>query len=140
MAAISFEDRWPIVIVSFGGQCTDREFADYLAQLDAYYTRAQKMAVILHTLPGYTPRRVDDQAQARWLKERRELLKQYCVGTSFVFHSMAMRFLLSAVFVVQPLPMPYQVCATLEEALRWSRDRLLACGVPARQVVATIAR
>ena len=39
-----------------------------------------------------------------------------------VSQSLGFRFLLSSIFLVKPMPCPYQVCSSFDEALTWVRD------------------
>ena len=122
------EAAWPLVIVHFDGTPTDEEFAAYLGHFDGVLARQTPYAVIIDASRGATAPFAQRRQQAEWLKRHKDDLKQYCRGSAFVLASMAMRAVLSTIFLLSPLPVPQQVCATLEDAKAWAHRRLTALG------------
>jgi hypothetical protein len=53
---------------------------------------------------------------AHWMKETGHLSTKYCLGTGIVTQSLGFRFLLSSIFLIKPMPCPYQVCKSFAEA------------------------
>ena len=50
------------------------------------------------------------------------LLRELNVCSAIITRSTAFRFVLSAFFLLKPLPTPYRVCATFEEAMAFCRE------------------
>jgi hypothetical protein len=131
--AISFDEmRYPIVVVTFVGLATDVEFDNYLRGLDEIFARRQKVVTIVDaTLAEITPAG-QRQKQAAWLKTNVDVLRRYSLGTALVFTSPIFRFVLSTMFVVQPLPTPYVVVGQLDDALVWASTQVKNSRPPAR--------
>lgn len=69
------------------------------------------------------------QKVARWMKQTSDKTRELCVGNGIVSQSLGFRFLLSSIFLVKPMPCPYQVCASFDEAFQWVRERALERGL-----------
>lgn len=122
MANIDFDDsRFPLVIITFNAAAPRDEFMAYLDRMDALSARGERIALVYHARPAATSRDNMD-LQIEWLKKRRDLLANRCVGCAFVLESVAQRFLLSAALMFQLLP--YTVSATVPEAVAWAEGQL----------------
>jgi hypothetical protein len=62
--------------------------------------------------------------QAEWIKDHEALLRQYSLGVAMVMQSPIVRGMLKAILWIQPMPQPYTVCSSVEEGLRWLRERV----------------
>ncbi len=122
------ETAWPMVIVHFDGTPTDEEFAGYLRHFDGVLARQEAYAVIFDASVSSMAPFAQRRQQADWLKRNHDGIKRYCRGAAFVLPSMAMRAVLSTIFLLAPLPVPRQICATLDEAMAWTHRRLKALG------------
>lgn len=131
MRACHFEDFGPLAVGSFTHLPSDAEFEIYLADLEAVYLRRQRFALVLDCINAPDLSAPQRRRHAQWMKERDALIRSYLIGIAFVFSSPATRFVLSSVFLVKPLPAPYAVCASRQEALTWAGEQLRRSGVDA---------
>lgn len=69
------------------------------------------------------------QKVAQWMKATADETRKWCVGNGIVSRSLGFRFLLSSIFLVKPMPCPYQVCASFDEAMTWVRGVASAKGL-----------
>lgn len=124
------EARWPLVLITFRGVVPDTEFDAYLDGLERILLRGGPAVAVVDTreaglLPGAQRRK-----QAEWYRDRAEALRSTNLGTAFVIDSTAIRGVLTAMLWLAPLPQPYHVAATFEDAERWVLEKLRAGGVP----------
>jgi len=135
------EDYGQLVIGTYTPPLTEAAYERYLQEFGALYQRRQRFLIIFDAtrtpdIPAPLRRR-----QAEWNKENDALLRRYLIGVAFVFSSPASRFVLSSMFLLKPLPVPYTVCATREEALIWAGSALRRAGIePALMLVRARAR
>ena len=68
------------------------------------------------------------------MKATADETKQWCVGNGIVSKSLGFRFLLSSIFLVKPMPCPYSVCSSWDEAMTWVQQSAATRGLgrPAR--------
>jgi hypothetical protein len=129
---IRYDDAsWPIILVQFEGQVTDHEFADYLERLTTVFRRRERFTVILDASRAQLTPFSHRHMQANWLRTYKTAIAELNAGTAFVFTSAMFRVVLSGVFMLQPLPSPHTICATLADAVQWSADQL-GIDAPAR--------
>lgn len=124
---ISVDERyWPLVLYRFSGDVPLAELERYLARQDEMLGRKQLTGSVVLT---ENVKMWDTQVlrrQAQWIKTNEELLRRYSVGVGLVIHSPIVRGMLKAILWIQPMPQPYIVCASVDEALQWLRGRFLA--------------
>jgi len=116
----------PIFMVVHEGVLTDREFKDYLRDVErTLYGPDAKMRVLVQDArtSGQVPA-IQRKMQADWLKQHEARLRDLTLGSAFVIDSALVRGLLTAILWLQPLPMPHEVCATIEGALDWADTKL----------------
>ncbi|NUP13162.1 MAG: STAS/SEC14 domain-containing protein [Polyangiaceae bacterium] len=128
------DDRTGMLVVTFVGTVSDDEFKRYLDEVGAPLQRRAPYAVVLDARASDRTPAVQRKLQADWLTQHRSELARYCVGNAFVITSPLVRGVLTAILWLQPLPVPYVVCSSLEAARKWARDRL-AVREPARSSV-----
>ncbi len=130
MGSIEFSNKYsPIHLITFEGVPTDEEFRDYLRGIDRIIAEKRPYAHVLDaSRAGPTPAS-HRQMQTEWMKQNKLLIKAHCRGTAFVFASASLRFVLSAIFLVQPMPCPYLVTGSTPEAVSWCASQLRAAGV-----------
>jgi hypothetical protein len=122
--------RHPIVVVTFDGLATDREFEEYLAAMTKLVLdRRQPNVTILDARASGRSPATQRKKQADWLKQHDQLLRRYSLGTAFVITSPLVRGVLTAILWVQPMSTPHTVVATLDEADRWAREKLREAGI-----------
>lgn len=119
---------WPILQVQIKGLMSESDFVSYLDQ----YTKAiaRGPVVILHDAHESAIAPLDQQRrQAQWMNQHRELIGEKCLGVGFVFDSIAMRFMLSAIFVIARMACPYTIVDTAEASRVWCELQLRIHGV-----------
>jgi hypothetical protein len=130
MPAIEIDTgQWPICFIRIDGDQTLEDYERYIATFDGFYARQQPFAVVTQ-LKRYGTNREIVARTGRWFKETEPLIKKYWVSNAMVSQSTSFRFILSAVFLVKPLPIPYLVAATTDEALSFTRKHWSGRGLP----------
>ncbi len=121
----------PAILVSYEGAPTDEEFDAHLETLRASLTArdARPRVVITDATLSEPAPATQRRRQAAWMKENAPLLRRLMIGCAFVIPSPVVRGILTAILWVQPLPSPHVVCATLDEALDWTDEKLRASGL-----------
>ncbi len=116
---------YPIVKFTFtGNRETEDNFEEYLSELSFNYLRKEPIAVIFDATKASTPNPKYQLKQARWLKENKTLMKNYCRGVAYVIKQPAIRNILELIFKIQKQPCPYKIVSELEEAKFWLNQQL----------------
>jgi hypothetical protein len=105
----------PFVFSRFDGEQTRDELDGHIALLAPIY-RAKKPWVSITFANHYSRELWFLRRMAAWIKETETPVRDYCVAVAIVAKSPGLSFVLSTVFLIQPLPCPYKVCHSLEEA------------------------
>ena len=121
-------EHWPLLLVKFDGEQTMHDVDYFIREMNAAHARKERYASI-SLMRKYSSDRAQVQKVAQWMKSTAELTKEYCIGNGIVSQSLGFRFLLSSIFLVKPMPCPYQVCSTFDEAMTWIREVATARGV-----------
>ncbi|MCZ4410274.1 STAS/SEC14 domain-containing protein [Cryomorphaceae bacterium 1068] len=121
------KSRFPLVTITFTGKYpTDEGFDQYLNELEALYDAKKQLAIIFDARSAPLPSLKQQQRQASWLKKNNQLLKDYCLGTSYVITAGTTRVILKVIFSITPQPVPYKVCSNMDDAKEWALTRLSA--------------
>jgi hypothetical protein len=121
--------EWPVCFVRIDGDQTLAEYEKYVGEFNRLYERQQPFAIVTRIL-SYRSNREIIARTGRWFKETEPLIQKYWVSNAMVSESTGFRFLLSAVFLIKPLPIPYAVTSTVDEAMRFTRAKWQARGLP----------
>jgi hypothetical protein len=113
-------DQWPVCFVKIDGEQTLPEFEGYIAAFDRLYGRGERFAIVSY-LQRYGRSRDIIARVGRWFKETEPLIARYWSSNAMVTSSPGFRFVVSAVYLIKPLPVPSRVVATPEEALEFTR-------------------
>ena len=134
MAGVEVSSKhWPLLLVKFDGEQNMRDVDYFLAEMSAAHARKEPYASIsLMRKYSHEPGQV--QRVAKWMKETADATAKYCVGTGIVSQSLGFRFLLTSIFLVKPMPCPYQVCSSFDEALAWVRKQAAGRGLAVPQI------
>ncbi len=116
--------RWPVVVHRTVGSPTDTQVDLFVARSQEILDRGVVHVVIFDNLLAEIPSPYMRQRSIDWLKGNGERMRNVCIGTGLVFRSPGLRFVMSGVMLFASHPTPHHVCATLEEALAWSREQL----------------
>jgi hypothetical protein len=114
--------QWPFCFVQIDGEPTTDDYERYIGEFNRLYERKQPFSVLTF-IKRYGTNREIIARTGRWFKETEPLMKQYWVSNAMVAESAGFRFVLSAVFLIKPLSIPSDVCATPEKALAFTRAR-----------------
>jgi hypothetical protein len=127
---VEFDPRsWPLVLVRLVGRDTDETVQE---MLDGFYHHLSRSrcAVVLDTTELVYPVLHDAQRWMRqeghWLRKHHELVARNCCAVGFVITNPAVRFLLSGILLIAPLPCEHTVAATALEARAFCESRLRA--------------
>jgi hypothetical protein len=123
---IQFDDSvWPLVRVRFLGVPTTPQVEANLARMTAALERGERHVYVFDAggMTGVGPAE-QRHLQAAWLKQHDARLRALVLGVAFVIHSPLVRLGVSIVMHLRPLPGPYFMAATLEEAVAWATERL----------------
>jgi hypothetical protein len=114
--------HWPLVFTRFEGSQTVEEVDAHFAQMESVHARKQPW-VNISLMSGYTrdPRVMRRVAQG--MKRTQEAIRAHCLAVAMVAPSAGFRFMLSSVLLIQPMSCPYAVCASLDEAWGFVRDK-----------------
>jgi hypothetical protein len=113
-------EYWPMLLVKFDGAQTMGDVEYFISEMNAAHARKQPYASI-SLMRKYTSNPSHVQKVARWMKETADKTRELCVANGIVSQSLGFRFLLSSIFLIKPMPCPYQVCASFDEAMDWVR-------------------
>lgn len=126
---VSFDDAaWPVLYVQLKDAMTEDEFVWYLDQ----YTRAiaRGPVVIVHDARASALAPLEQQRrQAAWMNQNRKLIGEKCLGVGFVFESVAMNFMLSAILLIARMGCPYTIVDTVEASRAWCERQLQKGGL-----------
>jgi hypothetical protein len=115
-------DQWPFVLTKFNGEQSSAELDAYIRRMDQVHARKEPYVGISY-LKRYSRERQQVERIARWIKESEPLTRAYCLGVGMINASIGFRFVLSGLFLIKPMPCPYQVCSTFDEAVRFVRQQ-----------------
>jgi hypothetical protein len=113
-------DQWPFVFTRFDAEQSIEELEAYIRKMDSVHARRDRYVGVTF-LKRYSRDRPQLERIARWLKETDQFTREFCVGVGMVNNSVGFRFLLSTIFLIKPMPCPYQVCATFDDAVAFVR-------------------
>lgn len=118
----------PFVFTKFDGEQTLEELERYIADMDAVFAR-QEPYFSVTWLKKYA--RSPDQVKrtAAWFKDRDQVIRERCICSAIISSSAAFRFALSAVFLIKPMPGPYTVCGSFDDAMSFGRGEFRKRGV-----------
>jgi hypothetical protein len=125
------ESRWPLVVITFRGVPTDEEFEAYLEGQTRIVQRRERFASLVDARQAGQMPPVQRRIQAEWMQQHHDALRSFALGVSFAIESPIVRGVLTAILWLAPLPQPYYIAATMEDAERWAVGRLRAAGLAA---------
>lgn len=125
--SISIDDKhWPLVVLTFDGAASGEAFQRYLDGMSALLARKQPHGYLLDGRDGAMMGPTERKLQGEWLKKNKDALKLYSRGTASVIRSAPVRFVLSAIYLIQAPVVPTESFATVDEAYAWLAQRFEA--------------
>lgn len=125
---VEFDPRsWPLLLVRLVGRDNDDTVQEMLDGFFHHLSRS-RCAVILDTSELVYPTLQDAQRWTRqegnWLRQHRQLVAKNCCAVAFVITNPAVRFILSGVLLIAPLPCDHTVVSTQLEARAFCENQL----------------
>lgn len=119
------EDKhWPLVVVTFDGTPSPPAFGAFLARMEAFLARRERHAYLLDGRQASMLGTSELRLQTDWLGRFKTELKAHSAGTALVVSSATVRFVLSAIYLVQPPVAPTESFGTVDEAYAWLSKRM----------------
>jgi hypothetical protein len=122
-------NQWPICFIKIDGDQTAADFEGYIAAFNRFYEEQERFSVVTY-LKRYSANTQLIARVGRWFKETEPLIRRYWVSNAMVSPSPGFRFVLSAVYLIKPLPIANRVFATPEEALAFTRTSWTGSALP----------
>jgi hypothetical protein len=117
------ESHWPLVIHTLVGRPTTEMVEALIGRLDKIHAKNQRFVCLINIRLN----RPDFAHVARlgsWTKSNQELSRRWNAGSAIVLGSPAMRFIMSAFYLVAVPPSPIKVFEEPEQAKTWLRLRM----------------
>jgi len=124
------EDFWPLLIEIYRGVATPEESQAHRDKIMEQLGRGERYGTIADMRHAGISPYAERKKHSAQLKANTELLKKISIGVAMVMSSSVMRVSVNAVLFMSPLPMPYTVVSTIEEAQAWMRERFEEEGLP----------
>jgi hypothetical protein len=132
------EGRWPLIVITYSGRITASELSESFATYDRVLA-AEKPYVALVLVRDMQPWESSTiRRQVQRLKEKAPRLRRFNRGLALVLPSLWLKGLFRAVMWLEPMPQPYAVCSTVEEAMVWVGERLRSLGTDVDAVAAPL--
>lgn len=126
-------DWAPVHLTRMSGPWTDAAFEEHLAALqsalDLSSARARRFVAIMDMSEAQPMSPLQRRALAEWGGRNLEITSTVVVGIAFCTPSLAARGLLTALSWFRPPPVPQTVVSSLDDAVRWSIERLEEAGI-----------
>jgi hypothetical protein len=126
--------QWPVARIKWEAT-TDAALDDYERGTLAYLNRREPYVSITWLSRNYTSTSEQRARIAKMTGDMTPLAKQYCAFSAIISESMAFRFALSGFLLLRPLPMPYDVVKTFDEAIRLCREGAAKRGLTLPDVI-----
>jgi hypothetical protein len=120
------QDHSPVLVVFWRGVATEDEFDVFLDIMSGVLDAQEPHAFVFDASEARPAPLTQQRRMGAWMKINREKIKLYSSGCALVFPSPVFRFALSALFMIQPMPVPYIVCASRMDGLTWAKDQVSA--------------
>lgn len=118
------EAREGCLLITYVGQVPELEYRAYLDAISTRLSFGNTFAAIVDARLSEMNSPPYLRQQASWLKENRARLEDLRFGTVMILDQPALRFALSALLSIAPMPGTYRVAATLDEATDWAEQHV----------------
>lgn len=125
---ITVREHGPVTITIFDGEQQEADVDAYLETLRELHDRERpylgvSLMLRYSAAPGQL-RRVGE-----WMREHKDAVARLCAGSAIIAPSVGFRFVLSSLFMIQRMPMPYTVVSGPREAAEWIEVRAPSVGL-----------
>lgn len=111
------------MIVTFDGAAPRPVFDRFLVKMESYLLRKERHFYLLDGREGAMLGSAERAAQGEWLKRHKPELQRYSAATALVVRSAAVRFMLTAIYLIQAPMIPTETFNTVDDAYAWLRAR-----------------
>jgi len=115
--SIELDVQWPYVFTRFDGVQTLADLDAYIARMEREVHKRKQPYLGVSYLKKYTRDKEVVERMQKWMSATKQFTRDYCVAIAMINSSTGFRFLLSAIFLVQSMPCPYEVCGTYADAI-----------------------
>ena len=116
---------FPIVKVTYQGfEPTMEEFNEYLNELLEIYNRKKHFVLIFDASKAKYLKAELRVEQGKWIEKNQNLIKQYCLGNSFVISNPIIKIVFNCILAVKPPPVNYAVFSHIHNASEWAKEQL----------------
>jgi hypothetical protein len=109
----------PLLRLKYVGDYTDDELLKFLEQVNSALALPGAKAGLIDLCEATAGSAGQRKLQASWIRDHKQVLARDFVATAIVTDSAVIRGTVTAIFWVQPLPMPTHVAATVDAAMAW---------------------
>lgn len=113
--------QWPLLRVLWDGEQTDADLDAYFRATRLVFQRRERY-VTMTWMRRYHNKREHQQRMAAFMQETDAVTRELNRGVALITSSLSFRFVLSTVFLIKPMPVPYRVCGTFAEAEKFVRE------------------
>ncbi len=111
-------DAWPVVKICVEAEQTDSGVEAFIKDMERVLDRQEKYIALVHA-NGFTPKMDHIKQLASWQTKTAGRMKELCGGFALVIQSEILRFSFSSFLLLAPLPFPYVITKSQEEAEEW---------------------
>jgi hypothetical protein len=121
-------EQWPVIFIKIDGEQTIADFEAYIDTFNRFYEKETPFSIVT-LVRKYSANPHIVSRVGRWFKDTESLITKHWISNAMVSQSAGFRFVLSAVYLIKPLPIPSRVCATPDEALAFTRASWMSRGL-----------
>lgn len=124
------QSAWPVCLVEVGGTMTAKEFDFYLSTFLEDLHKDGKRAYIFDMSRGWAPNSIQRKAQAKFFREKEDLLVDRVLGSAVVAPNAIARGVITAINWIQRYPVPVKVFSNRDDAAKQCMKWCRRAGVP----------
>lgn len=118
------KSHWPIASYHFQGKQSLEEINQLLASWQDNIDRGEAYVHLIH-LEQYDANVGHIKLAAEWVLSRTKEMKKLCYGAAVVAEKIGpVKLIFNSFLFITPLPFPYKIFSTVEEAEAWLQERL----------------
>lgn len=119
----------PILLITWRGVATPAEYDAYIDVMTGVLDTKRRYIYVIDATEAALLPEWQRKKQVELIRDNKDRLKLYALGFAFISPSAVFRFMLSSIFIAQPMPVPYVVSPTLREGFAWVRSQLREAGL-----------
>lgn len=114
---------WPIVETRFYHAAKDDEVTHWLCDLTSLLNKFSPFVMVIITPKNAAFSMEGQKAQAKWFKQHKLLIEQYCQGLARVVESAKQADQLDTQALQNAMPMPFLVTTEIDQARCWAKNQ-----------------